>query len=528
MSSTRGSTPSADNAVEVLHQPSQAADPAKHTYGHILKSSALIGGSSVLNIGIGIVRTKTIALLLGPAGVGLFGLYGSIASLTQSVAGMGINSSGVRQIAEAVGSGDARRIAQTTVVLRRIAVLLGLLGGALLVILARQISAYTFGTDRRSTAVSLLSVAVFFTLVSDGQGALIQGLRRIADLARIRVLSALFGTLVTIPVVFVLREKGVVPSLLGVAVTGCITSWWYSRTVVVQTVPMTAAELGRETAALLKLGLAFMASGLMTMGIALVVRIAVLHRVGVEGAGLYQSAWALGGLYVGIILQAMGADFYPRLTACASDDTACNRMVNEQARVGLLLAGPGVIATLTFAPVVIEVLYSARFDAAVALLRWICLGATLQVVSWPMGFIILAKGKRAIFFWSEFAWTVVSLALAWICVATFGLNGAGIAFFASYIFHGLMIYPLVRGLSDFRWSPENRRTGMLFLCLIAVAYGCITIAPKAPGTCFGALITLVTTGYSMKALTTLVPVDQLPRSLRALIRQVRALGLATS
>ena len=46
------------------------------------------------------------AMLLGPAGFGLFGLYGSIANLTQSLAGMGINSSGVRQIAEAVGSGD--------------------------------------------------------------------------------------------------------------------------------------------------------------------------------------------------------------------------------------------------------------------------------------------------------------------------------------------------------------------------------------------------------------------------------------
>ena len=48
----------------------------------------------------------------GPAGFGLFGLYGSIAVLTQSIAGMGINSSGVRQIAEAVGSGDKARIAR--------------------------------------------------------------------------------------------------------------------------------------------------------------------------------------------------------------------------------------------------------------------------------------------------------------------------------------------------------------------------------------------------------------------------------
>lgn len=105
-----------------VHNPLEPAEWGKSTYAQILKSSALIGGSSVVNIAIGIVRTKAMALLLGPAVIGLFGLYGSIANLTQSIAGMGINSSGVRQIAEAVGSEDAVRIAQTTVVLRRMSI----------------------------------------------------------------------------------------------------------------------------------------------------------------------------------------------------------------------------------------------------------------------------------------------------------------------------------------------------------------------------------------------------------------------
>jgi antigen flippase len=64
----------------------------------------------------------------------------------------------------------------------------------------------------------------------------------------------------------------------------------------------------------------------MTSGIAYAVRIILLRKVGFEATGFYQSAWTLGGLYVGFILQAMGADFYPRLTANASDNMACNRL----------------------------------------------------------------------------------------------------------------------------------------------------------------------------------------------------------
>ena len=264
-----------------------------------------------------------------------------------------------------------------------------------------------------------------------------------------------------------------------------ITSWWYSRKVQIQSPAMTILEVRQEAASLLKLGFAFMASGFLMMGAAYAVRTMVLRMVGFEAAGFYQAAWTLGGLYVGFILQAMGADFYPRLTAVAKDNAACNRMVNEQAQISLLLAGPGVIATLTFAPLVIALFYSAKFDAAVEILRWICLGMTLRVITWPMGFIIMAKGEAKLFFWTELAWTVVNVGLSWICLRSFGLNGAGIAFFGSYVFHGLLIYPIVRRLSGFRWSAANRKAGLLFLSLIAVVFCGFYLLPNpfaiAPG-----------------------------------------------
>ena len=84
----------------------------------------------------------------------------------------------------------------------------------------------------------------------------------------------------------------------------------------------------------------------------------------------------------------------------------------------------------------IALFYSAKFGPAVELLRWICLGAALRVITWPLGFIVLAKGKQQLFFWSELAWTIVNVGLTVVCVSYFGLVGAGIAFFGSYVFRG--------------------------------------------------------------------------------------------
>lgn len=497
------------------------SDSDKTSYGQILKSSALIGGSSAINVAVGIIRTKAMALLLGPDGFGLMGVYGSIANLAQSIAGMGINGSGVRQIAEAVGSGETERVERTAMVLRRVSVVLGVLGAVLLVVCSRQISAVTFGNEQHAVAVALLSLAVFFSVVSSGQGALLQGTRRIADLAKVGIVGSGCGLLISIPLVYFLREKGVVPSLIGVAVVTLIMSWWYSRKVPIGLPAVTRSQVRHEITALLTLGFAFMASSLLTLGAAYAVRTMVLRMEGLEAAGYYHAAWTLGSLYVGFILQSMGADFYPRLTAVAHDQAVCNRLVNEQAQISLLLAGPGVIATLTFASVIVSVFYSAEFGAAVEILRWICLGTALQVITWPMGFIIVAKGAQRTFFLVELAWAVINVGLSWICVDSFGLNGAGIAYFLSYVFHWLLLFPVVRQLTGFSWSATNCKSALLFLFLIAAVFCGFYFLPTLVAIGGGALTLIFSSIYSARVLANLVSLDQIPSSMRRIIAWFR-------
>src|SRR5882672_2271444 len=408
---------------------SAMSDPGKKSYGEILRSSALIGGSSALNMVFGILRTKAMALLLGPAGVGLLGLYIAISDLVRNLAGLGINSSGVRQIAEAVGSGDSEKIACTVTTLRRVALYSGLAGAAMLLLLAKPVSWITFHDYEHIGAVALLALVALFGDISAAQAALVQGMRRISDLARMNVLGGLYGTLFGIGIVYFWKEKGLAPSLVCVAAMSIVTSWWYARKVKVPAARIPLRRVFSEASSLVKLGLIFMVSGLATLGSAYLVRLIVMRKLGEESAGYYQAAWALGGLYIGFILQAMGADFYPRLTAVASKDTECNRLVNEQAEVGLLMAGPGILGTLTLAPLAITIFYRQDFGPAVEILRWICLGMLLKAVTWPMGFIILARGERKLFFWTEVLTNAGYVALVWVAVASLGLRGTGVAFF---------------------------------------------------------------------------------------------------
>jgi PST family polysaccharide transporter len=260
-----------------------------------------------------------------------------------------------------------------------------------------------------------------------------------------------------------------------------------------------------------------MATGIMTFGMAYLIRIIVLRKIGIDAAGYYQSAFAFGSLYVGFIIQAMGADFYPRLTAVAHNDNECNRLVNEQVEVGLLMAGPGVLATLTFAPLVIQLFYSARFGPAVEVFRWICLGMILRVASWPMGFVLIAKGERKLFFWSELVSNLVNVCLVWVGVIEFGLKGTGIAFFALYVVYWIGVYLIVRRLTGFRWSAANQRVSLLFLPLVAVVFVSWYFPCHPVAMALGAIVTVLTGIYSLKTLCALVPLERFPKPAQKMI-----------
>jgi len=106
-------TPRRELARPVTLQPDRS-------YGQILNSSVLIGGSSLLTNLAAILRNKFVAVFLGPAGIGLMGLLGSMTSMVGTLAGLGVTTSGVREIAEASGAGDHVRVARTVTTLRRI------------------------------------------------------------------------------------------------------------------------------------------------------------------------------------------------------------------------------------------------------------------------------------------------------------------------------------------------------------------------------------------------------------------------
>jgi PST family polysaccharide transporter len=493
----------------------------RSSYAQILKSSAVLGGSSLIAVLLGVIRVKCTALLLGPAGVGLMGALSALVDVARNMAEFGVSRSGVRQIAQSVGSQDEQRIARTFVVLRRTMFALGVLGGAVLALCAGFLSRLTFETSDHATEIAWLSLAVLFGVLTLGQTALLQGMRKIAEQAKSAVAGAALGTLATVIIVYALGRDGIVPAIVATAALGFLAAAWYARGIRVAPLATGVGKVRAEAASLLKLGLSFMISGLLMAGAGYAVRLLVIRLDGIEAAGLYQAAWTLGGLYLGFILQAMGTDYYPRLVSKVDDHASCNRMVNEQAQVGMLLAAPGILATLVLAPALLQTFYSTSFASAADALRWMCLGMAMRVVTWPLGFVIVAKNLQAAFILIDLIWATVNVALSWWLIRRFGVEGAGLAWFLAYVLHAAVVYPFVRRITGFSWSRECLREIVVLVASSGMVFHALRVMPSVAAIVLGLVVLAICTIRALRQLAAFVDRDMVPRSLVRLVDTLR-------
>ncbi len=453
------------------------------------------------------VRTKLVAVLLGPSGVGLVGLYVSATSLVGVFAGLGISTSGIREVAEAYGSGDEERVARTVITLRRACWITGVFGWLLTIFLSYPLSLWTFGSGERTTTIALLGAALLLNSISAGQSALLQGARRIAELAWLNVTSVAVGSIVSIGIYACLGPRGILPVILATALVNLVISWFFSRRVTIANVHLSWWETWRNSQRLIKLGFAFMWSGLLTAVAALTIQSLIIKELGLDANGVYQAAWAISGMFAGFILGAMGTDFYPRLTAASHDHVQINRLINEQTEIGMLLSVPGLLSTLAFAPWVLQVFYSEKFINGADLLPWFVLGIFGQVISWPMGLALVAAGAAGWYFTVECFANLMRLSLSIVLLRCLGLSGVALAVPILYALLTVYVFWICNRLFGFRMTKPSVNLLLQSGVLILAGFAIQSCIPGSVGMAFGLVLVIVSGLLSIRGLATRLGLD---------------------
>lgn len=434
----------------------EAAAEQDTSHRQILRSSSIVGGAAVFNIVAGLIKTKLVAVLLGPAGVGLTVLLQNLMQTFVAVAGLSLGSVGTRQIAEANGAGDQRQAAVVRRALFWAVVALAIGGGVVFVLALPWITGALAAGSDFGGPVAWLAIGVALSVVTQGQSALLTGYRQIGNLARLSILSVNIAAAIGIAAILVWGIGGIITFVLApIVVTAIIGQFYVARVPAVPRVKVTVAELKAQWSAMLRFGVALtLAATAVTSG-QLAARVVIQRVLGEEAVGHFQASWLVSVTYIGFVLQAMGTDFFPRITAAIGDRIAANALVNEQTEVALLLAAPVLLGSLGAAPWIVPLLYSHAFAPAVAVLQWQVLGDVLKIASWPLGFLILASGASRAYMVSEIVAILVLLAVLCLMLPAVGLEASGLAVVAMYLAYLPCVYVIARARTGFGWSRLN-------------------------------------------------------------------------
>ncbi len=430
----------------------------RSAFPSILRATALLGSSSVVTIVVGLVSTKAMAVLLGPEGVGYYGLLQSLVSLVSVIAALGIGTGIVRLGANALAHEDA---AQVTA-LRKSAWLL--LGGAAvvtaagLVVLREPIAALMLGGPEYAAGVVLMAGVVVLTLFTDLQTFILNAYHRIGALARLAVLSSIASTAALLAILWGWGTAGIAAAIVAAAAVSWALAWVFLRRETgAPAAPATWAQVRGAGRALLQFGVPWTGSSLVGTGVRYVLPSITLHLLGGEAVGFYRAATTVAVGYLGFLLTAMAQDYYPRVSAASDQPAELVRLVNQQQRLVMLLGVPMILGVLALAPWLIPLVFSAAFAPSVAILQWLLLGDLFRFSSWTMGYVILARSNGRVFLLTETVAGVSTLVASVLGMLWLGLPGLGLGFAVTYAIYLGVVNTVVRREIGFVWSRENKQ-----------------------------------------------------------------------
>ena len=470
------------------------------SYRQIFKATSIFGGVKVFEIVISIIRTKIVAVLLGPEGMGIQGLFTSTIALITGLTNFGLGTSAVKNVAAANESGDGKRVATVIKVLRRIVWITGFLGTIVTLILAPYLSKLTFGSDNYTWGFVWLSVTLLLNQISTGQIVLLRGLRKINYLAKSSLSGAVLGLIISVPIYYFLGIDGIVPAIILTSIATLARTWYFSRKIKVEKVKVDTQTTFAEGKDMLIMGFMLSISGLYVLAKNYGIRAFIGNLGGLEQVGLYTAGFAIVNTYVGMVFTAMSTDYFPRLSAIAYDNQKARELINQQAEIAILILAPIITIFIVFISWIIVLLYSDKFTPINQMVQWAALGMFFKAISWSMAFIFLAKGASKLYLANELFGGTITLICNLLGFFWWGLTGMGIGFLLGYFFYTIQVFLVIKRKFNYSFSYEIVK---IFFILFAVAFVSLlfyVLFSPPINYIFGGITTIFSIVYSIKAL----------------------------
>lgn len=401
----------------------------------VLRAMSLFGGLQVVQILCSAIRMKLVAWLIGPAGMGLFGIFNNMVEMISQITGLGMRTSAVRDVVGTTGE----RLSVIAAVIRRWGVWLGMLGAVVTLALSPALSQFYFGDNDHIISIAMLSSVLFLTSILNSEQAIMQGSQMLRKLAVSSLWGAVGGLLASIPMFVFWRIHSIVPSIIAYAVITCAATLVCKVPTQSPPASLTVKKTFNEGKQFIVLGF-FMTVAVFVELLSNNIFLAYLNQAAdTDLVGYYQSGYTLFNRYMGLVFTAIAMEYYPRLTQVCHSRLRSSLFVSHELGLVLWVLIPVIGIFITCVDVIVKILYTDDFLVIVPFMVWGIVGTVLRGFSWCVAMMMLAKGDGKIFVFTESFSAISGLVLNVVCFQRWGLTGLGWAYIIWYGLYSLVV-----------------------------------------------------------------------------------------
>lgn len=481
----------------------------RSSYRQIMKATSIFGGVQVFTIIISIARSKIIAVLLGPEGIGINSLLQTTSGFIGGLTNFGLGTSAVKNVAAANSTGDNTKVATVVSVLRRLVWVTGLFGSILMILLSQWLSQLTFGNKDFTIAFIWISVTLLLNQISTGQSVVLRGLRKINYLARSSLSGSVIGLIVSVPFYYKWGIDGIVPAIILTSIANLLRTWYFARKVKIKSVSISRKNIMVEGKDMLTMGFMLSISGVYVLAKSYGIRAYISNVGGVDEVGLYSAGFAIVNTYVGMVFTAMSTDYYPRLSAVAHDNTEARKLINQQAEIAILILAPIIALFIVFIGWIVILLYSNKFLPINEMIQWAAFGMLFKAASWSNAFLFLAKGRSKLFLANELIGGTLTLICNVLGYYWGGLTGMGIGFLIGYFIYMIQVFFVTRHYFEFSFEKQFIIIMIVQLFLAVIAFSIVMFLPKPLSYVVAIPVIILSSIYSYNELDKRIGIKQI-------------------
>jgi O-antigen/teichoic acid export membrane protein len=205
-------------------------------------------------------------------------------------------------------------------------------------------------------------------------------------------------------------------------------------------------------------------TGFLATGALLAVRSLIVSYYGMDSAGIFNAAWAIGMTYALLALTSFGTYYLPTLSQIV-DEASRTRLMNQVLWIATFAIVPLSVVAIVFKPSIVGLLYSAEFMPALDVIRWMLPAVYIKAAGWVLAMPMLAYAHMRAYLLTESLWYIGFVALSIVSVTMFdSFEGIGFGFLLMYVLY--FAYVLFYTTRQWAFRIERRLSVM---CAFGVA-----------------------------------------------------------